>query len=185
MRRVLQVYSLIASFCCIFASPARATLFIYEQTSASVAGLSITASMSINGGISDLPTLNQSSVPIDFGNLLAFELLAPNGVTYTLADFVAPFNFDSQFPQWRISPAEIFFIDANDASDFHVLFEPPTIQFETDGPSFPPDCSRTGECVSTGRWVAAAIAEPSGKTLILIGLLALCFLVGNSRLRSS
>jgi hypothetical protein len=185
MHRVLQVYSLIASFCCIFAAPARATLFIYEQTSASVPGLSITASMSINGGVSDLPTLNQSSVPIDFGNLLAFELLAPNGMTYTLADFVAPFNLDAQFPQWRISPGEIFFIDANDSSDFHVLFGPGTIQFDTDRPSVPPDCSQTGACVSTGHWTAAAIPEPSGPALVLFGLFALFLVVGHSPLQTT
>ena len=181
MSRTLQVCSLwIASLCCIVSSPARATLFVYEQTSASVPGLFISASMSINGGLSDLPTLNQSSVPIDFGDLLAFELLAPNGVTYTLNDFVAPFNLGFQFPQWSISPSGITFVDADDLNDFFVSFAQGTIQFDTDGPSNPPDCSHTGACVSTGHWVAS-IPEPSSKALMLVGLLVLCLFAGSAR----
>lgn len=172
MRRTLWVFSLwIASLCCVVASPARATLIVYEQTSASVPGLSISASMTVNGGLSDLPTLNQSSTPIDFGNLLGFDLLAPNGVTYTVADFVAPSAFG--FPLWNISPSGISFIDATDSSDFIISFALGTIQFETDGPSTPPDCQRTGACITTGYW--SAIAEPSSTALILVGLSALGF----------
>ena len=180
MRRALQLCSLwIASLCFIFSSPARATVFVYQQTSASVPGLSINAAMTIDGGLNNLPTLSQSSAPIDFGNLLAFDLLAPNGMTYTLADFVAPFDLGFHFPQWSISPSGISFIDATDLNDFFISFHLGTIQFDTDGPSSPPYCSRTGACISTGHW--ASIPEPSGATLIIVGLLALYFFVGSAR----
>jgi len=156
-----------AILCCNFAAPARATLFVYEQTSASVPGLSIDTSITVNGGLSDLPTLTQSSTPIGFGNLLAFDLQAPDGVTYTLANFVAPSGFG--FPLWSISPQGISF--NNSASDFAIFFAAGTIQFETDAPSNPRDCGITGRCVTTGHW--AAIAEPAGAGLILVGLSAL------------
>lgn len=152
---------------CNFAAPAHATLLVYEQTSASVPGLSIDASITVVGGLSDLPTLNQFSTPIDFGNLLAFDLEAPDGVTYTLANFVAPSGFG--FPLWSISPAGISF--NNSASDFIIAFATGTIRFETDAPSNPRDCMTTGQCVTTGHW--AAIAEPAGAGLVLVGLFAL------------
>lgn len=187
MRRALQACSIwiasLSSLCCIVSSPAHATLLVYEQTSASVPGLRISASMSIDGGLSHLPTLNQASTPIDFGHLLGFELAAPNGVTYTLNDFVAPFGLGFQFPQWSISPSGIFFIDAADLNDFSISFGKGTIQFDTDGPSNPPACHSTGACVTTGYW--ASIPEPSGKSLVLVGLLALlCLVAGNSRHRA-
>ena len=175
MRRALQqMHSLcLSGLLFIVASPACATLLVYEQTSASVPGLSISASMTVDGGLSDLPTLNQSSSPINFGNLLKFDLLAPNGVTYTLADFVAPFNCSPLcFPQWSISPSGIVFINATDSSDFIITFALGTIQFDTDGPSNL-GCNVTGTCVTTGNW--RSIAEPSSTALILVGLSALAF----------
>ena len=171
MRRKLQLHSLcLSGLVFIVASPACATLLVYEQTSASVPGLSISASMTVDGGLADLPTLNQSSTPIEFGNLLQFALSAPNGVTYTLANFVVPSNFG--FPLWSVSPSGIDFIDATDANDFFISFAAGTIQFDTDGPS-DLGCNVTRACVTTGTW--KSIAEPSSTALILVGLSALGF----------
>lgn len=156
-----------AILCCSFAVPARATLFVYDQSSASVPGLSISASLTVNGGLSDLLTMNQSTAPIDFGNLLAFNLLAPDGVTYTLANFVAPSSLG--FPLWSISPDGIWF--NNTQSDFAISFAAGTIKFDTDAPSNPRDCGITGRCATAGHW--DAIAEPGGTALILTGLSAL------------
>jgi len=165
----------IAGLCCVVASPARATLLVYEPTSASPPGLSISASITVNGGLSDLPTVDQSSTPIDFGNLLAFDLLAPDGATYTLANFVAPpVNFN--LPMWSISPGGISFFDITD--DFIISFASGTIHFDTDAPG---DCFLTGTCFTTGNW--KVVPEPSSITLILAGLLALSFWKSRARIR--
>src|SRR5262249_49847359 len=96
----------IVSLVGLFAPSASATLFVYDQTSAPVANLTISASITVDGGLGDLPTLNQDSNPIDFRHLLGLSLLAPGGVTYSLADFVER-GVGSSLPLWNISPSGI------------------------------------------------------------------------------
>ena len=151
--------------------PASATLFVYDQMSASVPNLTISASITVDGGLGDLPSLDQDSIPLDFGDLLAFSLRAPDGKTYTLGNFSAPFSPGFQFPQWAISPDGIFFNDSE--SDFASDFGLGTIRFETDRPSNPAACRTTGICVTTGRW--DPVPEPSGGALLVVGLLGIVF----------
>jgi len=159
----------IASLFGMLASPACATLFVYDQASASVPNLTISASINVNGGPGDLPNLNQDSSPIDFGNLLGLSLLAPDGKTYALGNFVPPFSPSFQFPQWAISPDGIFFNDS--ASDFSIDFGLGTIRFQTDRPSVPAECGISGMCKTTGRW--DPVPEPSGGALLVLGLLGI------------
>jgi hypothetical protein len=164
------------------AFPTAAAIFTFQQTAASVPGLVVTATMTIDGDPSDLPTIDSASVsdPVDFDRLLAFDLVSPVG-HFALSDFtpmcLSFIGCTFGFPDWSISPGGISFIDALDASDFFItgLGHNSTIQVDTDGPVTPPECGITGACVVTGNWIAAAIVpEPSSMLLLIAGLAAAC-----------
>lgn len=159
------------------AAPASAAIFVFEQTTASVPGLVVSSTITINGDPGDLPILDSFSAagPIDFGNLLAFNIVSPVG-HFTLSDFVPacqdPGSCLLDFPSWSVSPAGISFIDVLDASDFIIngFGINSTIQVDTDAPVIPVDCGSTGACVVTGNWIAAAVPEPSSIMLLMGGL---------------
>ena len=177
-RGLIAAGLLLASW--LLVSPALATVFAFQQISASVPELFIDATISINGDFSDLPTIDSNSNPIDFGNLLAFDIITPVG-HFTLSDFQpacgVPIGCIPGFPNWSISPTGIDFIDAAAASDFfiHGFGFGSTINVDTDNPFVsPPECFSSGVCAVTGNWIAATIPEPSSITLLVMGLAALC-----------
>lgn len=154
-----------------FSVPSRATLFVFEQTSATFPNLTVSSSITINGDLSDLPTVNSRSRPIDFGDLLAFSFAAPGAIagSYSLSDFVAPPPFRN-FPLWSISPNGINFVDRFDLNDFHIsgFGAVSTITLNTDAPLL---CHRTGACVATGVW--EAVPEPASLALFGTGIVAI------------
>jgi hypothetical protein len=169
-RRCRHPALIIAMAVTSYAAPASATTFIYDQLSRSVPGLLIQSSISIagSGTLADLPTVNSLSNPIDFGDLLSFNLtVTPDPNHYTLADFVPPGS--NGFPLWHISPTEIDFNDALNASDFAINIALGTINFNEDGPR--PLCTHTGDCVTTGVWVPALVPEPNTTWLTAVSLL--------------
>src|SRR5258708_38837041 len=105
------------------------TTFIFEQLTVSEPGFSINSSITVNGDLTNLPSINSHSLPIDFGNLISFYFAAPGMFgppnqgppfiqgTYTVADFTHSNPF---FPLWSISPDAISFIDSHDATAFSI-----------------------------------------------------------------
>jgi PEP-CTERM motif len=159
------------------AAPAFATLFVFHQTSAIPTGAKVVASISINGSLSDLPTITMEcctieppSSPIDFGNLLAFDLQTV-GFEYTLSDFkpacfVGP---DCLYGSWSISPTEIDFGDTSD--DFHISLSgsPATIIYNSDALlGFCPETGPSYSCEATGTW--DPVPEPATNWVFMTGL---------------
>jgi hypothetical protein len=183
---------------CGLAAPAQARAFVFDETSASVPGLVIDASITMKDShsLADLPTINNQfdPAPYDFGDLQALEVKVPDlsdQSVYTLADFVAPCSSGggisciTDFPDWSISPGEIAFINAADAVDFFIKFFPTfsTIQFDTDGYSNPSDCGRTGACIATDKWIPAP--ESASIFLLLAGIFGTYFVIRRRRFASS
>jgi len=163
-----------AGLYCLLAIPASATSFVFDETASSVPGFFVSASITINDGFADLPSVSNrgNPGPYPFGNgfaLQAFDIIlpaVPSEAHYTLADFTAS-GFPFDFPQWSISPDGITFINKSDTTDFFIRgFDPlSTIQFESDGPTVPPDCHFTGRCIASGHWVP--VPEPSSAALLI------------------
>ena len=181
------------ALCSLWAAAASATTFVYKETGSSVPGLLISASITIDGGFSNLPTIDNTYPPppagYDFGALTAFSITVPVGgdqATYTLADFTAQCDFScpiAAFPQWSISPGGIGFINSIDRTDFYIIgFDPVSqIEFESDAPTQPPDCEQTAVCIATGVW--AAVPEASSAALLLTALLGLAPPTASARRR--
>jgi hypothetical protein len=163
---------------CSVAISASATTYVFDQTSSSVPGFVVAASLSISGGLADLPTISNigNPGPYNFSPLSAFDITLPSLVGeghYILADFSPPQGFPPEFPQWSISSNGIDYINATDTSDFIIkgFGALSTIEFESDGPTNPSACESTGVCIATGQWDPVSAAEPAGATLLLAGLL--------------
>src|SRR3954447_24620013 len=133
----------------LLASPALATVFLFNQTSASEPGIFVSAAISINGDFSDLPTVNSNDNPIFLGNLRAFDIVLPipdmRGGHYTLSDFMLPCSLDSPscfagFPIWTISPGGVTFISALDETNSSIdgFGINSTISFISDAGASPP-----------------------------------------------
>lgn len=147
--------------------PARATTYAYDQTSASVPGLVISGLITVNGNLFDLPDTSSTANPIDFGNLLAFQISAPNALarSYTLNDFVAT-QTDGRyagFPNWTIGGGPgIDFINAVDTEHFIITGGSIAINSDYDG-----ICHMTGTCFAQGNW--DPVPEPSTLATFAIG----------------
>ena len=154
--------------------PSSAAVFVFEQTGASVPQLLVTSSITINGGFSDLPSVNSNSNPIDFGNLIAFSFVAPGAIagSFSLNDFVAPLSLQN-FPLWSITPTVISFLDRFDQNEFDIsgFTALSTIRLNTDAPLL---CHTTGACVVTGVW--EIVPEPASIALFAAGLLGIAVL---------
>lgn len=145
-----------------FAAP---TTYVFEETSG-VSGFNPMASITIDGGFADLPsvdTFSDPTGPYDFGNLLSFNFAA-QGQNISLADFVAPSAAAGDIPQWQISPGGMLFLGLD--NDFSVNFPSGTVTFDTDDPNGP--CFESGVCVAEGNWVSAP--EPFTVSILGAGL---------------
>ena len=178
-----------AAICPVLAAPATAlpTNYLFEQTSATVPGLVVTGEIRINGGFADLPSLSSWQTchkstpvcgPVDFGNLLGISVESNlTAAWFTLHD-LRPSPV-SDYPAWDIVPdgglnPGIRWIDASDLDDIFINgWENSVIKTDTDDASSP--CGRSGACVVTGHWIAAAvpIAEPAALSVLAAGLLLL------------
>lgn len=163
------------------ATPARAYDLTFHQTSSSVPGLSVSASIDVDGG--PLPTLDNSVPgPYDFGPLVGFDITIPAIMAHhTLADFTDEADPAFLYPQWSISPAEIQFTDAFATNHFEIDFGsfgapsvPGTISFVTDDMNLEP-CVMSGVCYVAGDFIAEgfSIPEPWSANVFGIALLSL------------
>src|SRR5712672_2470661 len=137
------------------------TTFIFEQLTVSEPGFSINSSITVNGDLTNLPSINSHSLPIYFGNLISFYFAAPgmfgppnqgppfNQGTYTLAAFTQSNPF---FPLWSISPDGISFIDRHDANAFSIQALNHSISTIYVNSDHPGDrfCFTTNSCFATG-----------------------------------
>jgi hypothetical protein len=148
-------------------APAHATVYDWVQASASLPGLQFNVTITVDGTLNDLPTLNShtATAPINFGDLTGVTF-SGGGVSASFSDFVIPTGV-SDFPDWRIGPGPgIDFVNDLDSEDFEI--GPNLITANTDGSGL---CSETGACSATGEFVA--VAEPSTVPLLLAALLAM------------
>jgi hypothetical protein len=157
--------------------PASATVFVFNQTATTVPGFSVTGSISIDGGIGDLPTINShQSPPVNFGNLLAFELYA-GAVSYGLGAFTPVCGTGSDLdcgdntPIWDISPGGINFYGFQGSSEFSItgFGAASTVQFGDD--NLGAICSHPSEegiCIATGNW--DSVPAPASLPLFVTGL---------------
>ena len=169
--------ALVAGLWCSAAVSASATTFVFDQTGSTVPGFVVSASISIDGTLADLPTISNSfnPGPYDLSPLSSFSFVTPSSLEghFTLADIIAPIPYPAGFPRWSISPTEISFFNMTDTSDFFIkgFGSVSTIEFESDGPTIPADCMLTGHCIATGSWDPVAAPEPASAVLLLAGLL--------------
>jgi hypothetical protein len=183
-RRIIGIA--LAMFVAQGSASARADLFVFHQTSATVSDLSVSSSISINGNLSDLPTVTSRSNPINFGDLKDL-FLSTNGypTPFSLADFCpsspgGPVACNRElsyqgFPDWFISPSAIDFIDARDENQFDITgFGASSTIYVASDYEGSPDCGITGRCFVTGYW--ALVPEPPALALLITGLLALGFI---------
>jgi hypothetical protein len=180
-REILRALAPICLALVVPAQVAGATTYVFEQTSASVPGLIVTGEMPINGGFADLPTLSNfchaPCGPVDYGNLLAFEMSAPlSFIAFTRANLTQSPD-PTAFPMWDIAPDGATSFGGpgirfnNSHSDiFDFGWENATIQTDTDSGS---PCFFTGACRVTGHWVAVGVPESSSLTLLAGALLGL------------
>ncbi|HTV44458.1 MAG TPA: hypothetical protein VMF05_04000 [Stellaceae bacterium] len=152
--------------------PASATTFVFNQTGSTVPGFVVSASISVDGTLADLPSISNlaNSGPYDFSPLSALDIILPTlGGDYTLADFTSR-GAVLDYPQWSISPSAINFVDQFDANEFNIAFgATSTILFESDAPTEPRECHTTGRCIASGTW--DPVSEPSSSLLLLAGLI--------------
>lgn len=172
---VMGVAALAAILWCSAASSASATTFVFDQTGSTVPGFVVAASITIDGTLADLPTISNinNPGPYDFSPLQALDITLPSPEGhYTLADFTAP-TYVGQFPEWSISPDRIDYLNRTDTTDFTIggFGTASTIGFVSDGPTIPPDCERSAQCIATGNWDPVAAPEPASALLLLAGLL--------------
>ena len=77
-RRIIRLIVSVSFALAVPSALPAATIYGFDQTSASVPGLIVTGEMTINGGVADLPTLSNlchaPCGPVDYGNLLAFAM---------------------------------------------------------------------------------------------------------------
>jgi hypothetical protein len=164
MRRLLAALPALA-----LCAPAHATTYGFQQSSASRPGLEITASITVDGTLADLPTVTDyNPPPYGFGKLEAFDIDLP--IIYpthvSLADFVSRGKSYDGFYYietgvWHISPSRIDWHDQYDYSDFVIDFAAGTIGVNSDE-GFP-NCPWTGACVFTGTWAALESGPPTGQ----------------------
>ena len=186
----IQIWRILRSTCCVVFALVSLTRFasaevlVFNQISASVPGLFISAVIDVNGGLDLLPTINNFRSPptggYDFGNLDALDIFLPvnppQKSRFTLEDFTERRQpggtgvFD--FPQWSISPNQIRF--NNTETDFLIILDNilSTIRFNTDAPSTPRECMMTGRCVVQGQWQVTSVPVPASVHLFLGALVA-------------
>ena len=188
MRTLITATAVAAAISALSALPAAAvpTDYVFEQTSATVAGLVVTGEIEIDGGFADLPSLTSSQTcnsltrtcgPVDFDRLLGIDVGSNLTASFTLHD-LRP-SLPGNCPAWDIVPdggldPGIRWIDARDLDDFFINgWANSVIETDTDDADSP--CGRTGACVVTGHWVLAAlpVAEPTALSLLAAGLLIL------------
>jgi hypothetical protein len=167
------------------AVPAFAETFTFDQLATSVPGFFVYATITVNGdSLSDLPTVDSTSNPIDFGNLTAFQI-SSNGfgnAAFNLGYFTGPmppFNF----PSWSISPDRIFFLDRFDENIFTISGLASGLSSIEVGNEATPPCNGPengpGACVATGVWVP----EPSTISLLIAFIMAGLLLNSLSQLK--
>lgn len=157
------------------ARSAHAGLFVFHQTSTTVTDLVVSSSITINGSLSDLPTISCNGTctenPIDFGNLVGLSL-SQNAFQrqFSLGDFFAPTNpSEFPYPMWYISPTAIDIIDVSDSDQFDIagLGANSTIYVASDETGNP-NCGESGRCHVTGYW--ALVSESSSAILLMTSL---------------
>ncbi len=184
MRRLLLAAALVCLTTPAYAVP---ITYQYVQTGASVPGLVINASLTIDGTFADLPTIVCAPCPngsvFDFNPLKALVVTVPFGIiahTFTLADFTGQIVFPvpSGSPRWTISPTGISYINLFES--FSINLTNGLIHYDADGMGL---CGLTGTCVTSGTFVATP--EPETLVLLVTGLAAVCVAHRRSRYRSS
>jgi hypothetical protein len=148
--------------------PVWATTYVYDQTSASVAGLMISASITVDGSLANLPDTSSTANPIDFGKLQAFAISAPGALArpYALSDFMASRTIPPEvgYPSWAISGGpDISFINDVDTDQF--IITGGSIAINSD---YELICRVSGECTAQGNW--DPVPEPSTLAMLAIGL---------------
>jgi len=176
------------------AAPAFAVPITYQfvQSGTSLPGLTIPASLTIDGTFADLPTISCTPCSprgFEFGPLSALSVNIPTNITYTLADFTGVPLGPSLVPQWWISPTEIRYFD--DFEGFAIDLVTPSISYSSD--SYAP-CF-LAPCIVTGTFEAeraiedapspAAVPEPGTIFLVLTGLVAVLARHRNPRGRAT
>ena len=177
-RRIIRLIVSVSFALAVPSALPAATIYGFDQTSASVPGLIVTGEMTINGGVADLPTLSNlchaPCGPVDYGNLLAFAMSSNFTGFFTLRNLTQSPD-PTALPQWDIAPDDspdpgIRYIDGHiDFFDFG--WDDATIQTDTDsgGP-----CFESGACRVTGHWIAVGVPEGSSLMLLASALLGFC-----------
>jgi hypothetical protein len=180
-RRFREVAKAALTSCAIFlgvvlgAAPASATLFVFDQTSTTVPGLSVTASISVqDGDFSGIPTISTligsptPTLPIDFGTLLAFDLrsLGPAFVTGDISQFYA--CVQCLGPYWLISPGGFINFGCCNTENYMIegFGRDSTIQVDSDAGPCHEDSNPV--CIVTGNW--DPVPEPSTIWVLVMGL---------------
>jgi MYXO-CTERM domain-containing protein len=152
------------------------TVFTFSQSTASIPGLQVQASVEVNGTFANLPTISSSLPNPDFGNLISFSLSQNafgNPSTFTLANFMSPGYGANDYFNWSISPGGIFFSGGiGDGDSFEITgltSNLATIHLDSDNP-YISSCFNSGTCYTTGTWIdppAASVPEPTSLSLLL------------------
>jgi len=165
------------------------TVFTFSQSSASIPGLQVQASVDVNGTFANLPSINSNISNPNFGNLISFSLnqnVFGDPSTFTLANFMNLGFGTNDFYNWSISPSGINFSGGLDDGDSFSIAglnaSATTIHLDSDHP-YSSNCFLTGACYVTGTWVdpPAPIPEPTSLSLLLIPLVLLTSLVWRGR----
>jgi hypothetical protein len=189
MKAYLTIAVVVASLA--LAIPARATVWTYEQESLTCVyppcpfPITVAATITLADGttFADMPTLSSRSPgPYNFGNLEALRVKwgnVPGLDLATLAAFtptctnpvILPGPVAScllGFPDWRIGPGGIRFIDQGDNFEFNISVAPD----DTAAIFAAADAGGCADnCLTTGIFVEAP--EPTSLWLFVVGLLLL------------
>lgn len=151
--------------------------YVFVQTGQSLPGLTMSASLTIDGTIADLPTINcfpcLAGTVLDFGPLSAFNFHAPPPNTYaaTLADLRTQITFPMPvaIPTWSMSPGGISYLD--NFRQFRIGFGAAGASLMYVDDLGLAGCFTSTACVVTGDFVATP--EPQSLLLLGTGLLVL------------